>query len=324
MYNPDIKKYYEEQEGRTLYKISDFPLGYCYKLNENNKAGYIKRFFIEDGIEISIYDKFSRIERECKPKEIQGNTLEFCIMLDGETYLLDKNNDLLYDFPKHSISCYRFKNDLENFNMLAKNVSCISIYIDLDIFTNIEHGLYSKKFLKTFVDIEHKWLKTKPFMCIEADLEIIELGVEILSLPMINFLDYTFLKSKVFMLLSSLIKQISNHEKLSCYDEKIYYVKQRLEESIGNPPEIKELSEECGISIYKLQKGFKRHFNKTIYQYYKEIQIKYGKYLLDKSDKSILDISYEVGYENPSKFSASFKKIVGLTPSEYRKNRLIK
>ena len=40
--------------------------------------------------------------------------------------------------------------------------------------------------------------------------------------------------------------------------------------------------------------------------------------LLKETDKSIIEIANEMGYDNPNKFSTAFKNIIGNTPSEYK------
>ena len=41
--------------------------------------------------------------------------------------------------------------------------------------------------------------------------------------------------------------------------------------------------------------------------------------LLKATDEKIADIAQKAGYSNASKFSAAFKKELGLSPFEYRK-----
>ena len=57
----------------------------------------------------------------------------------------------------------------------------------------------------------------------------------------------------------------------------------------------------------------------TIYQYVQKKKMDYSKYLLETSNKNIIDIAMEIGYENPSKFSKTFKKYFGILPSKYLK-----
>lgn len=51
-----------------------------------------------------------------------------------------------------------------------------------------------------------------------------------------------------------------------------------------------------------------------------KLKMEYSRLLLTTTDKSITEIAYEVGYENPSKFSESFKNFFGILPSKFRKS----
>jgi two-component system response regulator YesN len=50
-------------------------------------------------------------------------------------------------------------------------------------------------------------------------------------------------------------------------------------------------------------------------------RVERAKALLSTSTGKIADICYAVGYENPSYFSALFKKQTGVSPGEFRKTR---
>jgi len=49
------------------------------------------------------------------------------------------------------------------------------------------------------------------------------------------------------------------------------------------------------------------------------IRIEKAKELLETTDKTVYDISKEVGYNNEQSFYRNFKKFTGFTPIEYRK-----
>ena len=55
-----------------------------------------------------------------------------------------------------------------------------------------------------------------------------------------------------------------------------------------------------------------------ILEYIQKKKMGYAKKLLTETNKSILHISNEIGYENPSKFSRAFKKYYGILPSKYK------
>jgi YesN/AraC family two-component response regulator len=68
---------------------------------------------------------------------------------------------------------------------------------------------------------------------------------------------------------------------------------------------------------------FKNQTNMTFSQYLNKIRITESKRLLETTSDSIIDISLAVGFNNHNHFSATFKKLTGITPTAY-KNQLKK
>ncbi|UUZ93707.1 AraC family transcriptional regulator [Paenibacillus sp. P25] len=68
--------------------------------------------------------------------------------------------------------------------------------------------------------------------------------------------------------------------------------------------------------------GFSYHFKKTMGQNFKEyidqLRIQKSIVLLRSSDDTLELIARQVGYSNTSSFIRTFKKIVGMTPGQYR------
>ena len=83
-------------------------------------------------------------------------------------------------------------------------------------------------------------------------------------------------------------------------------------------PSMKEISEIMGLSNYQIQGSFKSIEGLSVSQYIRKKKMEYAKKLLETTDINILDIAIEIGYENPSKFSQSFKKYLGILPRQYR------
>ena len=61
------------------------------------------------------------------------------------------------------------------------------------------------------------------------------------------------------------------------------------------------------------------HFN----DYITVIKMTRGEYLFKYTDQKIYEISYRLGYKDINYFSKQFKKIYGLSPTEYRNNEII-
>lgn len=79
-----------------------------------------------------------------------------------------------------------------------------------------------------------------------------------------------------------------------------------------------EVSREINISPYYFSKLFKDETGGNFIDYVTAIRMEKAKELLSTTDKSMKEICSEVGYADPNYFSRSFKKNVGITPTEYK------
>jgi two-component system response regulator YesN len=69
-----------------------------------------------------------------------------------------------------------------------------------------------------------------------------------------------------------------------------------------------------------LSKLFKQETGLTLTDYVIEIRIRKAKQLLKNApDLKIHEIGTEVGYPDPAYFNKLFKKVVGVTPNEYKR-----
>jgi two-component system, response regulator YesN len=73
------------------------------------------------------------------------------------------------------------------------------------------------------------------------------------------------------------------------------------------------------LSPYYFSKLFKENFGQTFIDYLTQKRIELSKSLLTSTEKTFKEICFEVGYHDPNYFSRVFKKITGMTPSEFRK-----
>jgi AraC-like DNA-binding protein len=80
------------------------------------------------------------------------------------------------------------------------------------------------------------------------------------------------------------------------------------------------LAAAAGASETKLKECFKIIHNKTLFQYFQGLQMKKAKEMITDSDLLIATIAGKFGYENASKFSATFKDFHGCLPSDIRKS----
>lgn len=79
------------------------------------------------------------------------------------------------------------------------------------------------------------------------------------------------------------------------------------------------LSVKVGLSPIYISKMFKEKLGVNYIDFLTECRIEKAKKMLADPDKSIKEITLEVGYHEPNYFSKVFKKMCNVTPREYRK-----
>lgn len=99
-------------------------------------------------------------------------------------------------------------------------------------------------------------------------------------------------------------------------DKATKYFNEHYNEDIN----IEEYTQKNYISISWFIRAFKQCTGSTPMQYILSKRISNAETLLLDHSYNITEIAQIVGYDNPLYFSRIFKKIKGLSPSEYRKN----
>jgi AraC family transcriptional regulator of arabinose operon len=91
-----------------------------------------------------------------------------------------------------------------------------------------------------------------------------------------------------------------------------------LEQHLHEPLELDRLAHDMHLSKHHLSRLFKRSTGSTIGEYLTVIRIQRACRLLETSDRSVEQISLDVGIGNTSYFCEIFKKAMGSTPLQYR------
>ena len=90
--------------------------------------------------------------------------------------------------------------------------------------------------------------------------------------------------------------------------------KEFLHDQMNRNPGVTELSAAVGMNVDHFSRMFKRSTGLAPHQYLGNIRLERAKRLLAEGRASIIEIAYEIGYTNPSQFSAFFRKRTGLSP----------
>ena len=82
---------------------------------------------------------------------------------------------------------------------------------------------------------------------------------------------------------------------------------------------IRKVTELAGIPERTLKRRFKAATGTTLIEYLQNLRVEEAKRLLEAGSLPVDEISVEVSYEDPSFFRRLFKRLTGLTPSQYRR-----
>ncbi|NJD01167.1 MAG: helix-turn-helix transcriptional regulator, partial [Ruminiclostridium sp.] len=107
-----------------------------------------------------------------------------------------------------------------------------------------------------------------------------------------------------------------NDEINNKYIKEMYkFIERNYYQNIG----LSEIADHLNITKQYLCNIIKKQFNLTLHDILNNYRIEKAIELLNM-DHKIIDISKMVGFTNSTYFSVVFKKIVGIKPSEYRRN----
>lgn len=102
----------------------------------------------------------------------------------------------------------------------------------------------------------------------------------------------------------------------SLANSQIFAADNYLKETFISPPSVLELANIVGLNHMTLKRGFHLSFNTTVYGRLRTIRMIEAKRLL-ANGKTVTEAALGVGYSNPSKFAAAFKRELGLNPSKF-------
>ncbi|MEW5854707.1 MAG: AraC family transcriptional regulator [Myxococcota bacterium] len=131
-------------------------------------------------------------------------------------------------------------------------------------------------------------------------------------------------EAKALELISLMTDELQDEERaarpnLSPHDvERLERVRRCLVEHLEEPPTLRELARSAGFSETKLKGGFSALFGTSVFAYLRHARMEEARRLLLKRHLNVTEVALRVGYANPSKFAAAFRREFGMSPSDVR------
>ena len=134
-----------------------------------------------------------------------------------------------------------------------------------------------------------------------------------------------YASSTFYYLINALLIILNNqipHERLiqrNKFDESFQRCKNFIDENFTENISVADMSKIANMSVSGFAHHFKKIFGLAPGQYLIRLKIGLAQKFLISTDKSITEISMELGYDNVSHFNNQFKRYVGTSPQNYRK-----
>lgn len=247
------------------------------------------------------------------------------------TVLLVEDNEELLQYIKELLSqkykLYTAKNGKEGLRIARnKNID----FIISDIMMPVMDGDEFCKQIKSKVETSHI-----PFVMLTAKtdtqskVEAYKTGIDAyLEKPfnsdeLLAIIDSLFIKNsrriKQFGSLLNLKGAADNYKDINQLD--IEFIQKIQELVLNKEAKVSTdfLVNSLGTSRTQLHRKVKALTGMSIMRYVNRIRLEKAKELLEKSELSVSEVAYEVGYEDTSYFSSNFKKMYKATPSSFRK-----
>lgn len=95
-----------------------------------------------------------------------------------------------------------------------------------------------------------------------------------------------------------------------------------MQENLHTRLDLETLASKVNLSKFHFVNKYKEMTGLTPIQHFLHMKIERACYLLDITQQSVSEISYSLGYEDSYYFSRLFKKVMGIAPTQYRRNHL--
>ena len=130
-------------------------------------------------------------------------------------------------------------------------------------------------------------------------------------------------KAHLYLLLSIIIKNSSmavgkEYSQANYQAERIKAALKYIQENYANKISTKDVSEYLNVSEGHFCRLFKQLVKKTPMDYLNYYRVNKAARLLQDTDKKVIDVAMEVGFDNFSYFISTFKHYILCTPSKYR------
>lgn len=146
-----------------------------------------------------------------------------------------------------------------------------------------------------------------------------EMGIEV-NKPFYPYLVGNFMQLKSETRL--LLRHLAESTELSAGElesDLISIMKRFIKEHAHEDLSLERIAAKVNRNPFYVSKIFKEQIGTNYIDYLTDCRMETAKQLMQDPEKSLKEITFEIGYHDPNYFSRVFKKLVGQSPTDYRK-----
>src|SRR3712207_5157392 len=96
-------------------------------------------------------------------------------------------------------------------------------------------------------------------------------------------------------------------------------VRDRIDREYAQPLDVEALARDADMSAGHFSRAFRRAYGESPYSYLMTRRVERAMALLRRGDLTVTEVCFDVGCSSLGTFSTRFTELVGMPPSEYRR-----
>lgn len=227
--------------------------------------------------------------------------VEIIYVLEGELNVgINEKSRLL----KKGEAGFSFPNDIHCYSTPSVSKSIIVLFSP-----EIINGFFGSK--------QELTLENPYFIC---DIKVIEL----LNMLLEEFKGQNnelVIKGLLYLIFGKMEPQFVFQNKKHVYDNTVQIILKYVESHFTEKLTLDSLAKSLGFSKFYISRLFNCKIGYQFNDYVNNLRIKLAQSLLTETDMSIINISYECGFDSQRSFNRAFRSLLLQTPTEFRKSR---
>jgi two-component system response regulator YesN len=132
-----------------------------------------------------------------------------------------------------------------------------------------------------------------------------------------NEMNLNFAQERIMQFIESISEYVIKHKRER---KAAHEIRDYLDQNFTRKQSLQKLSDTYFLSKEHISKIFKEEFGMNLFEYITELKIEKAKLMLSANQAKVREIAEELGFNDESHFSKTFKKYTGLSPRAYREH----